>query len=54
MTRAQDLANQMDALVHELQQELANPTPEETVISTVDALNLASERRNVSAGRDRR
>jgi len=42
MTRAQDLANQMDALVHELQQELANPTPEETVISTVDALNLAS------------
>ena len=41
MTRAQDLANEIDAKVHELQAELANPTPTETVVSTVDALNLA-------------
>src|SRR5678816_1476736 len=41
MTRAQDLANQADAIIHELQKELANPTPDIPVIDTVDALNKA-------------
>jgi len=36
--RAKDLADQIDALVHDLQQELATPTPDMETIATVDAL----------------
>lgn len=41
MSRSQDLANQIDDLVHELQRELATPTSDFVAIDTVDALTKA-------------